>query len=277
MSVATGLTPTLPWTLGLAAMLAYTAAAWPVAVKRRWPDLALAIGWIAHGVALWLDIAGYGAAEPGARFGFAPALSATVWIVIAVHAIESRLLPLPAVRLLLAVAATLSVLLAALYPGESRPFAGAGAASWLPLHWLLGVVSYGLFAVAVLHAWLLDGAERRLRTAGAPLAGAGGAGGGVPLLQLERLTFRFVEVGFVVLSIAIVLGVLLPERWRWDHKTVLSLLGWATFAVLIAGRHLRGWRGRRATRWVYAGALLLLLAYVGARFVIEVVLQRGAG
>jgi ABC-type uncharacterized transport system permease subunit len=47
--------------------------------------------------------------------------------------------------------------------------------------------------------------------------------------------------------------------------------------VLIVGRHLRGWRGRHATRWVYAGALLLLLAYVGARFVIEVVLQRGAG
>jgi ABC-type uncharacterized transport system permease subunit len=58
---------------------------------------------------------------------------------------------------------------------------------------------------------------------------------------------------------------------------VLSLLGWTTFAVLIVGRHLRGWRGRQATRWVYAGALMLLLAYVGARFVIEVVLQRGAG
>jgi ABC-type uncharacterized transport system permease subunit len=267
---------TLPWGLGLVAMLAYTAAAWPVAVKRRWPDLALAVGWLAHGAALWLDVAGYGAALPGARFGFAPALSATVWIVVAVHAIESRLLPLPAVRLLLAVTATLAVLLAALYPGESRPLASAAPAeaSWLPLHWLLGVVSYGLFAVAVLHAWLLDGAERRLRTAGAAPQPA--RGGGVPLLQLERLTFRFVEVGFLVLSSALLLGALLAERWRWDHKTVLSLLGWATFAVLIAGRHLRGWRGRRATRWVYAGALLLLLAYVGARFVIEVLLPRSA-
>jgi ABC-type uncharacterized transport system permease subunit len=257
----------LPWALGLAAMLAYTAAAWPVAVKRRWPDVALAIGWVAHGAALWVDVMGVGAVDAGARFGFAPALSATVWIVVAVHAIESRLLPLPAVRLLLAACATLVVLLAALYPGELRPHAGS---AWLPLHWLLGVVSYGLFAVAVLHAWLLDGADRRLR--GAP----GRAAGGIALMQLERLTFRFVEIGFVVLTSALLLGAVLAERWRWDHKTVLSLLGWATFAVLIAGRHGRGWRGRQATRWVYAGALLLLLAYAGARFVLEVVLRRGA-
>ena len=51
------MTLTLPWALGLVAMLAYTAAAWPVAVKRRWPDLALAVGWLAHGAALWLDVA----------------------------------------------------------------------------------------------------------------------------------------------------------------------------------------------------------------------------
>jgi ABC-type uncharacterized transport system permease subunit len=139
----------------------------------------------------------------------------------------------------------------------------------------MGVISYGLFAVAVLHAWLLDGADRRLRST--PGAAPARRPGGIPLMQLERLTFRFVEIGFVVLSSALLLGMLLSERWRWDHKTVLSLLGWTTFAVLIGGRHLRGWRGRQATRWVYAGALLLLLAYVGARFVIEVVLQRGAG
>jgi ABC-type uncharacterized transport system permease subunit len=266
---------TLAWMLGLAAMLAYTAAAWPVRVKTRWPDAALAIGWVAHGAALLLDVSGVGSDQVGARFGFAPALSATVWIVIAVHAVESRLLPVPAVRLLLAASAAVVVLLAAVYPGEARPQASAGAA-WLPLHWLLGVVSYGLFAVAVLHAWLLDGAERRLRIAPGT-APARAPSGSIPLLQLERLTFRFVEVGFAVLSVALLLGALLTPQWRLDHKTVLSLLGWATFAVLIAGRQLRGWRGRHATRWVYAGALLLLLAYVGARFVLEVVLQRGAG
>ncbi|HEY9024620.1 MAG TPA: cytochrome c biogenesis protein CcsA, partial [Burkholderiaceae bacterium] len=98
---------------------------------------------------------------------------------------------------------------------------------------------------------------------------------GMPLLSLERLTFLFVEAGFVVLTLAIVIGLFTMAHWRWgDHKTVLSLASWATFAALIAGRRTRGWRGRQATRWVYVGAVLMLLAYAGSRFVFEVVLQR---
>ena len=259
---------TWTWYAGLVAMAAYAAAAWPRPARARWPEVALAVGWLAHALCLALDVLGVGAAIPGARFGFAPALSTTVWIVLAVHAIESRLLPLPAVRRMLALAGTAVVLLAALFPGEARPLAGS---PWLPMHWLLGVVSYGLFAVAVLHAGLLDTAERRLRSRSAAPATMPGT---LPLMQLERLTYRFVEVGFVVLTIALLLGATMAP-WRWDHKTVLSLLGWATFAVLLGGRHWRGWRGRQATRWVYAGGALLLLAYIGSRFVLEVILRRG--
>ena len=258
----------LEWATSLVAMLGYVAAAWPLPSRARWPEAAFAIGWLAHGLALALEVFGYGSAVAGARFGFAPALSATAWIVLGVHTVESRLLPIPAVRRVLAVAGTVAVLLAAAFPGESRPHA---ASAWLPLHWLLGVVSYGLLAVAVLHAWLLDSAERRLRsrsmTTQLPSAG-------MPLMQLERLTFRFVEIGFVALSSAILLGIWVSPSWRWDHKSVLSMLGWATFAVLLSGRHWRGWRGRQATRWVYAGAVLLLLAYVGYRFVLEIILRR---
>ncbi len=62
--------------------------------------------------------------------------------------------------------------------------------------------------------------------------------------------------------------------WRWDHKTVFSMLGWLVFAGLLAGRHASAGAGARATGWLYAGAVLLLLAYVGSRFVLEVLLQR---
>jgi ABC-type uncharacterized transport system permease subunit len=240
---------------------------------------ALVCGWLAHAVAIVADVSGAGSATPGARFGFAPALSATLWLVLAVHAVETRFLPQPTVRSTLAALGVAVVALAWVYPGQSRPHAGS---PWAPLHWVLGIVSYGLFGAAVLHALLLDSADRRMR----PQAHPGSAmlpmaptarPLGLPLLALEKLTFRFVEAGFAVLSATLVLGWWFADPWRWDHKTVFSVLGWLVFAALVAGRHAFGWRGRRATRWLYAGAALLMLAYVGSRFVLEVVLHRAAG
>ena len=57
---------------------------------------------------------------------------------------------------------------------------------------------------------------------------------------------------------------------------MFAVVSWLTFAALLVGRHLYGWRGRTALRWTLAGFVLLLLAYVGSRFVLEVVLGRGA-
>jgi ABC-type uncharacterized transport system permease subunit len=263
------------WALALAAAAAYAvAASWSGAV--RVPVVAFALGAVLHFVLLVADIGGFGSEVRGARLGFAPVLSLTVWLVIAVHAVESRMLPLPAVRRVLATMGALAVVVAAAFPGEPRSFASPLA----PLHLALGIASYALFAIAVLHAVWLDTAERQLRGAGA--TAAPGAPRrlpqalGMPLLKLEGLTFRFVEAGFAVLTATLLLGVVTTQAWRWDHKTVLSLLGWAVFAALLLGRRLRGWRGSRATRWLYAGALLLLLAYAGSRFVFEVVLGRGA-
>lgn len=268
----TALPPSMPTVAAsLVALVAYAAAVARSdrAVQAlRW---ALLAGWAAHGLALAFDISGLGVAA-GTRFGFAPALSMTLWLVLAVYVIESRLVPLPGMRRVLALLGVGAVLLMLLFPGEMRPPNGSALA---PLHWVLGIVSYGLFGAAVLHAALLSNADRRMRLRGAatvptPL--------GMPLLALEKLTFRFVAGGFVVLSAALLLGWWYASPWRWDHKTVLSVLGWAVFAGLLAGRHAFGWRGRRATRWLYAGAALLLLAYVGSRFVIEVLLPaRAAG
>ena len=104
---------------------------------------------------------------------------------------------------------------------------------------------------------------------------------GLPLLTLERLTFRFVTAGFVLLSATLLAGWLFSETlygagkaWKWDHKTIFSVLSWMAFAVLIIGRARFGWRGLKAVRMLYVGSGLLLLAYVGSRFVLEVVLGR---
>ena len=264
--------------LAAVAVALYVMAALPLLRLQRFSTAALLGGFVLHLLLLVVDIGGLGQAEPGARLGFGPVLSMAVWLVIAVHTVESRLVPLPAVRQWLGLAGALAVVLAAAFPGDTRPVTSALA----PLHFALGVGSYGLFGAAVLHAILLDAAERRLRGGGpgGGLPPGGGRALGMPLLQLERLTFRFVEAGFMVLTAALVLGAVTAavgvHGWRWDHKTVFSLLAWAVFAALLVGRRQRGWRGRRATRWLYVGAALLLLGYAGSRFVLEVLLGRVA-
>jgi ABC-type uncharacterized transport system permease subunit len=260
-----------PLAVALLAMLAYGLAARRAGDDQRLPAPALMAGWLLHAVLLALDIGGWGRGEPGARLGFGPVLSLAVWLVLAVHAVESRLVPLPGVRRTLAWAGVLAVPVAWAFPGAPQE----GANVWAPVHWALGVGSYALFGAAVLHASLLDAAERQLRARGAAASVvAGGPLSGLPLLKLERITFRFVEAGFVVLTLALILGVGSSSQWTWSHKTVFSLLAWAVFATLLAGRLWRGWRGRRATRWLYVGSLLLLLAYAGSRFVFEVLLAR---
>jgi ABC-type uncharacterized transport system permease subunit len=226
----------------------------------------LFLAWLLHALALADGLLG----EPP-RFGFAPALSMTVWLVLSVYAIESRLFPQLRARWALAGLGSAAVLLALVFPGASYHRI---ASPWLPLHWALGIASYGLFAAAVVHGWLMNRAEESIRSAAQ-------ADTGVPLLTLERLTFRFVQAGFVLLTATLAVGWLFAENlygagqaWQWSHKTVFSVLAWLTFAGLLAGRARLGWRGRQAVRLLYLGSGLLLLGYAGSRFVLEVILQR---
>ncbi|MBE0472880.1 inner membrane protein YpjD [Rhodoferax sp.] len=256
-----------PFTLILAvgASAAYAASAAGAArIGQTLPRVAVWLAWCLHGVML---ASGLWGSEP--RFGFAPALSVTAWLVGLVYAIESYVFPQLKTPWLLSGAGSAAVLLALLFPGSVL---SATVSPWLPLHWALGIASYGLFAVAVVHAWLMSRAESRMRL-------ASNDAGGLPLLTMERLTFHFVHLGFALLTATLLAGFFFGgqlygagQAIRWDHKTIFSVLSWLVFAVLIIGRARFGWRGKRAVRFLYAGSGLLLLAYAGSRFVMEVVL-----
>ena len=253
--------------LALAAAVAYAV---PAAAAPRLSEaaarLALLTAWLLHAIVLTVGLVG-----DSPRFGFAPALSVTAWLVLTVYAVEQKFFPQLHARWALAGLGAAAILLALAFPGSPLH---ATASPWLPLHWALGIASYGLFAAAVVHAWLMTRAEREIRQALTPHDG-------VPLLTLERLTFRFVGAGFVLLSATLLAGLFFSEAlygragvWKWDHKTLFSVLSWLAFALLLLGRARFGWRGRKAVRVLYAGAVLLLLSYVGSRFVLEVVLGR---
>ncbi len=231
----------------------------------------LSVPWALHGLGLIFAL--FAPQDGGLRFGFAPALSVTAWLMLTFYVLEHHWFPQLRTRWTLAMVAAAVVVLAAEFPGtplhtQTSPI--------LPLHLALGVASYGLFAAAVVHAWLMSRAEKNIRMGTDTHVG-------LPLLTLERLTFRFVTAGFVLLSATLLAGWVFGDllygaqaAWRWDHKTVFSLLSWLTFAVLLVGRSRFGWRGRKAVRVLYIGTGLLLLGYAGSRFVLEVVLGRAA-
>jgi ABC-type uncharacterized transport system permease subunit len=226
----------------------------------------LLLAWLLHAVMLAEGLFG----EPP-RFGFAPAMSITVWLMLTVYAIESRLFPQLQAHGALAGLGSAAVILALAFPGSTYH---AISSPWLPLHWALGLASYGLFAVAVVHGWLMTRSERLMRSA-TPVEAT------VPLMTLERLTFRFVQAGFVLLSATLLVGWLFAETLYgprmtglWNHKTIFSMLSWLVFAGLLIGRARLGWRGRKAVRVLYLGSGLLLLGYAGSRFVLEVILRR---
>jgi ABC-type uncharacterized transport system permease subunit len=258
------------WNNPHAALLAAVAALSYALLAWAYPRLTVAqtrallgTAWLLHLLVLIT-----GLLEQPARFGFAPALSVTAWLVLTVYLIESRLYPQLRLRWTLSAVGTLTVLLALVFPGTPYPVLRS---PWLPLHWALGFASYGLIGAAVVHAWMMQRAEKSMRL-GTALDTA------LPLLMLERLTFRMLLAGFALLSATLLAGWYFSEalnhRWVWDHKTVFSVLSWLTIGVLLLGRWQLGWRGRVAAHTLYLGAGFLLLGYAGSRFVLEVVLHR---
>ena len=239
---------------------------------RSWERAAIVLPLALHGVLLYAEMF----ARPDIRFGFAYALSVMLWLTVLFYWLESFIYDLDAMQPPALALAALSVPLPALFPGH---VGGAYAASFaFRLHLVLAMLAYSLFTIAILHAVLMAVAERRLHLK------AGGAGVGLgalpPLLTLERLLFRLIGAAFVLLTLTLATGfgfseTLFGRAMRFDHKTVFGILSWFTFGGLLAGRWLHGWRGRTALRWTLSGFVLLILAYIGSRFVLEVLLGRG--
>ncbi|MEZ5739973.1 MAG: cytochrome c biogenesis protein CcsA [Burkholderiaceae bacterium] len=136
--------------------------------------------------------------------------------------------------------------------------------------------------LAAFHALLMATAERALHGR-ADAEAASFAGRYLdrlpPLLTLERILFRMLAIGFVLLSLTAVSGMFFSEEvfgrpFRLDHKTLFTLVAWGVFGLLLLGRRLWGWRGQRALRLTLAGFVVMLLGYTGSRFVLEVILHR---
>jgi ABC-type uncharacterized transport system permease subunit len=209
----------------------------------------------------------------GLDVSLANALSAVAGLTALFAWIGNRARALPGVAIVALPVAALAAPLPALFANPHR-FSLVDE-PWAALHITIALVAYALLIVAALQALLLLGLERRLHRALPDRA----AETLPPLLTLERFLFRLVAIGYVLLTLTLVSGAVFSEELfgkplRFTHKIVFSLLAWVVFSGLLFGRYRYGLRGRTALHWILAGTALLLLAYVGSKFVLEVILGR---
>jgi ABC-type uncharacterized transport system permease subunit len=212
-------------------------------------------------------------APDGLHLGVGNAVSAILWLTVLIYWLGNFHYRLDGLQSLVLPLAAAAALLPGVFP-SLKPLPNTDLLVF-KVHLLIAMLAYSLFTIASLHVLLMALLERRLHDGNLPRA----LRALPPLLAMESLLFRIIWAGFILLTLTIATGVVFSEELlgraaKLNHKTVFGVLSWIIFAALLGGRHLYGWRGRIAVRWTLTGFLMLVLAYVGSKFVLEIILGR---
>lgn len=249
--------------------------AWVLLVRstrERQPSAPRALLWLlagallAHGAGMYVQIV----SETGYQFGFFRIISLFFWttnLLILISNLRQPLHNLFLVTLPLAVAALLSNL----YFGPLTTAQPARFDLGTAIHILLSILAYSTMIVATVQALVLAYQNYKIRHKH--------PGGLVrllpPLETMESLLFEMLWFGEILLTLVIFTGLTntdsVPEQ-HLHHKIAFTIIAWITYGVLLWGRHSRGWRGNYAIRWTLSGFGFLVLAYLGSKLVLELIL-----
>ena len=243
-----------------------------VLVTITWAHYAMLAPLLLHAITLYQSMF----VGAGLSFGLSNAISTIVWLTAFIYwssGFFNRLQGLQTLVAPVAAAAAIAVLLPLFFP-SLRPLDNTELPAF-KAHLLVAMMAYSLLTIAALHALLMTVVERHLhhpatRSILTNLP---------PLLAMEKLLFHIIWIGFVLLTLTLLSGVVFSKEvfgqpLTFSHKTLFGFISWGVFAALLAGRQLYGWRGRIAIRWTLVGFVTLLLAYIGSKFVLEIILNR---
>ena len=255
--------------LGATCLLAlkFTAYKAPASTTRLFFSLAGFFGLILHANLLYNSIV----IDIGLDLGFFNVVSLIGWLVALIVMLTSLFRPLENLLLLLYPVAIMSILLAIFIP-EQR-IISESLSTGLKIHILLSICAYSLLMISALQALILAFQEKMIKAKRAakimnilP-----------PLQVMENLLIQIIVIGFFLLSLSLASGMMFISdlfEQHLVHKTVLSIVAWLTYCILLWGRWAAGWRGQKIIRWAVGGFFALLLAYIGAKFVLELLLHR---
>ena len=209
--------------------------------------------------------------QAGVDVGFFNIISIIGWLVALIVLITSFFQPIQQLLLVLYPIAAITIPLEQLFPSDR--ILDQSLPMGLRIHILLSISAYSLLMIGTLQALLLAVQDKFIKSKQIskiidilP-----------PLQIMEQLLIQIIVIGFFLLSLSLTTGIMFIDNLfeqHLIHKTTLSILAWIVYAILLWGRWSLGWRGRRITRWVLVGFIILILAYTGSKFVLELLLQR---
>lgn len=228
----------------------------------------IALGLIVHAWLLYQGIF-----SEGFNLGFYNAVSSIFWLTVLVYWLANLKHELYSLQALVLPPAAISAFAPALEvsnhfePNASQPLFIA--------HIGVAFLAYGLFTFAALHALLMLFAERQLHNKSSLIK----LPSFPPLLVMEDLLFKVITTGFALLTITLISGMFFSEQLygkplEFTHKIVFSFTSWVIYGWLLFGRYQYGWRGKKAIKLTLIGFVLLLLAYVGSKFILQVLMER---
>ena len=204
-------------------------------------------------------------------FNFSVA-SMSVWVSVLVSsafAIGSLIYPIKNLAIIVLPISALCILFAHLW-GDNTLLID-GRSNLFYWHIAIAISAFTLLALSVMQAILFGYQELALRKRVNNLLLAWLP----PLQTMESVLFRCIIAGFILLSIAISLGAihnieLNQSVFSFNHHTVLAIISWLGFAIILYGRLKLGWRGMQVILWTLGAFSFLLLGYFGTKIVNEI-------
>ncbi len=228
----------------------------------------IALGLLIHGWLLHQSIF-----SAGFNLGLYQSISVILWLTVLIYWITDRNHQLHSLQAFVLPPAAVFALLPAF--ASNNHYLPENEGGLFMLHISIALIAYSLFTFAALHALLMAIAERSLHHKPTLIK----LPSFPPLMVMDSLLFKIIGLGFILLTITLVSGMWFSELIfgkpiQFSHKTIFSIASWFIYAGLLFGRIKYGWRGLKAIRWTLTGFALLLLAYIGSKFVLQIMLGR---
>lgn len=238
-----------------------------VVIFYNYKSIILIVGGFAislHAILLYQNIV----TDAGLNFGFFNAVSMMVWMIalLLLTAIKHRVENLILVIFPIA-AITIGV---ENYFHTEHILAPDFGVSF---HILSSIIAYSLLNISALQAIFLAFQDYQLRNKH-PISVIKAL---PPLQVMEKLLYQMIALGLIWLSLSLITGIVFIENLfaqHLVHKTILSVIAWSVFAILLWGHFSYGWRGKTTIRWTLIGFAVLMLGYFGSKLVLELILHR---